>query len=181
VNPEELKEGTEQAHEKGLKPIGLTMAVVAVLVTVALLLSHRAHTEEIKLQTKVNDGWQFYQAKHNRAYEFGLHAEDRVKAGAAESLVAAHEDGSSKEEKTEKETARKEGAVDIQEQTRDMEKETELIARRADFYDASELFLDISIVLCSIAILTLAKTYWRFSFITTAIGIGAAAWGWFLR
>jgi hypothetical protein len=102
-------------------------------------------------------------------------------AGASESLVAAHEDGSSKEEKTEKETARKEGAVDIQEQTRDMEKETELIARRADFYDASELFLDISIVLCSIAILTLAKSYWRFSFITTAIGIGAAAWGWFLR
>src|SRR5437879_7591822 len=72
MNPDELKEIAEHAHQKGEKEIGLTMAVVAVLLAIATLMSHRAHTEEIKLQTKVNDQWSFYQAKHGRSYEFNI-------------------------------------------------------------------------------------------------------------
>ena len=43
---EELKEGAEHAHNSGEKGIGLTMAIVAVLLAMATLLGHRAHTEE---------------------------------------------------------------------------------------------------------------------------------------
>jgi len=47
----ELKERAEAAAErKGLAPVSLTMAVVAVLVATISLLGHRAHTEEILLQ-----------------------------------------------------------------------------------------------------------------------------------
>ena len=233
MNPEELNETTEKAHEKGHKNIGLTTAITAVLLAVVTLLSHRAHTEEIKLQTKVNDGWGFYQAKHERSYQFARHAEDAVRAGAndvavrdlslaakeecgvpaekncvnpllkdspvlqkfakenlstggetragaAEGSSKAHE-GGSQEEKHAKEAARKDGAVDIQEKTRDLERETDLITIRADHYDAAELFLEISIVLCAIALLAEARIYWRLSFLTTAIGVGMAMWGWFLR
>src|SRR5579871_848955 len=72
---EELKEGVEHAHSSGEKGVGLTMAVVAVLLAMATLLSHRAHTEEGLLQGKIVDEWNFYQAKHSRAYEFGEFAE----------------------------------------------------------------------------------------------------------
>jgi hypothetical protein len=62
-----------------------------------------------------------------------------------------------------------------------LDAEMKVTQRRADRYDAAELFLEISIVLCSIALLAAAKLYWRLSFITTAIGVGVAAWAWFLR
>ncbi len=239
MNVEELNESTEHAHHSGQKAIGLTTAIVAVLLAVATLLSHRAHTEEIKLQTKVNDGWAFYQAKHNRAHEYGKYAENEALANqtevalkdlktsileecgapvegsctspvvkdslvlkqlmkdnasavagehaepstdVAKSAAPAHEGTASAQGKGGKQAAsRKEGAVDIQEHTRELEKETDLIASKADDFDRSELFLEISIVLCSIALLTEAKLYWRLSFITTAVGIGVALWGWFLR
>src|SRR5689334_18492710 len=75
MNIEELKEGTEHAHSSGEKGIGLTMAVVAVMLAMATLLSHRAHTEEGLLQGKIVDEWNFYQAKHIRAHEYGAIAE----------------------------------------------------------------------------------------------------------
>jgi hypothetical protein len=233
MNPEELSETAEEAHKKGEKVIGLTTAITAVLLAVATLLSHRAHTEEIKLQTRVNDGWGFYQAKHERSYQFALHAEDALRAGANDlalrdlSMAAKEEcgvppkkncvnpllkdspvlqkfikenpsaggnghagaaegstnarGGGPQEEKQGKEAARKDGAVDVQEKTRDLERETDSIAIRADHYDAAELFLEISIVLCAIALLAEARIYWRLSFLTTAVGVGMAIWGWFLR
>jgi hypothetical protein len=233
MEPEELTKTTEEAHHKGEKVIGLTTALTAVLLAVVTLLGHRAHTEEIKLQTKVNDGWAFYQAKHSRSYEFALHGEDAVRAGATEMALrdlsialeeecgvpaekncaipllkkspvlqkfvkenaagqgaghsnasegsATAHDGAAKQEKNPKESARKDGAVDLQEQTRDLEKETALIELRADHYDAAELFLQISIVLCAIALLAEAKIYWGLSFITTAIGVGIALFGWFVH
>lgn len=65
----------EHAHESGEKGIGLTTAICAVFLAVATLMGHRAHTEEVKLQTQVNDQWGFYQAKHSRAHQYGEAAE----------------------------------------------------------------------------------------------------------
>src|SRR5579859_3013002 len=72
---EELKEGAEHAHERGEKGIGLTMAIVAVLLAIATLMGHRTHTEEGLIQGKIVDEWNFYQAKHSRAHEYGAIAE----------------------------------------------------------------------------------------------------------
>ena len=51
--------------------------------------------------------------------------------------------------------------------------------RRANFYDSAELFLEISIVLCSIALLAEMKIFWKVSFVTTTIGVAVALWGMF--
>ena len=72
---EELKEGAEHAHQSGEKGIGLTMALVAVLLAIATLMGHRTHTEEGLIQGKIVDEWNFYQAKHIRAHEYGAIAE----------------------------------------------------------------------------------------------------------
>ena len=66
MNIEELKEGTEHAHHSGEKRIGLTMAIVAVLLAMATLLGHRAHTEEVVIQGERNTLWVNYDAKRRR-------------------------------------------------------------------------------------------------------------------
>jgi len=239
---EELKEGAEHAHRSGEKGIGLTMAIVAVLLAIATLMGHRTHTEEGLIQGKIVDEWNFYQAKHIRAHEYGAIAEmaallpngkdlalkDYKKSLAEECgtppepgcsspakdssilrpLLAPEPTTGSKEDKKEQgESPRKEppanneaakehgkeadtakehenkssdhkpGAVNIQETAKEMEAERDLVERRANYYDGAELFLEISIVLCSIALLAEAKLFWQLSFITTILGIGVALFG----
>ncbi len=248
MNPEEMKEVAEHAHNKGEKRIGLTMAIVAVLLAVATLLGHRTHTEEGLLQGKIVDEWNFYQAKHGRAHEYGALAEiaallphakardlalknykksleeecgtppehgcsspakdsailqelvggakkDSGGEAAGGGEAAAHEEaGATKEKSGEaaggkeekaaqaghnegKAPAPKPGAVKIQDTAREMEHDREIIESRADFYDSAELFLEISIVLCSIALLAEVKMFWQLSFVTTIIGVAIIVWG----
>jgi hypothetical protein len=244
MNVEELKEGAEHAHNSGEKRIGLTMAIVAVLLAMATLMGHRAHTEEGLMQGKIVDEWNFYQAKHSRAHEYGAIAEvaallpngkelalkDYKKSLDEECgmppehgcsspakdssllrplLMPAPSGNGSKENKTEQEStdkhdvpvkenaaqepgkeaaaakeqhenkssSRKPGAMNIQESAKEMEHEREIVERRANYYDGAELFLEISIVLCSIALLAEAKLFWKLSFITTILGISVALVG----
>ena len=236
---EELKEGAEHAHQSGEKGIGLTMAIVAVLLAMATLAGHRAHTEVGLLQGKIVDEWNFYQAKHSRAHEYAAFAEivallphgkdlalkdykksqdeecgtppehgcggpakdsailrplltpnppaNDSKVAKTDSGGPAKPDGGKEQSKEASAAAEhhesnpanhRAGAVDIQDHAKEMERERDVVERRADFYDAAELFLEISIVLCSIALLAEMKLFWKLSFITTIIGIGVTLWGW---
>ena len=239
---EELKEGAEHAHKSGEKGIGLTMAIVAVLLAIATLMGHRTHTEEGLIQGKIVDEWNFYQAKHIRAHEYGAIAEvaallpngkdlalkDYKKSLAEECgtppehgcsspakdsailrplLTPESTTGGAEEKKEQGESAKKEplgndaaaqehgkeaatakehenkssshkpGAVNIQDSAKEMEGERDLVERRANYYDGAELFLEISIVLCSIALLAEMKLFWHLSFITTILGVGVALFG----
>jgi len=240
---EELKEGAEHAHQSGEKGIGLTMAIVAVLLAIATLMGHRTHTEEGLIQGKIVDEWNFYQAKHSRAHEYGAMAEvaallpngrdlalkdykksldeecgtpaehgcsspardssilrpllapvstsdsneERKEQGesakkessANDEVAKEHgkEANSAKEQYETKSSSHKPGAVNIQESAKEMEHERDIVERRANYYDGAELFLEISIVLCSIALLAEAKLFWKLSFITTILGIGVALFG----
>jgi hypothetical protein len=235
MNPEELSEQAEHAHHSGQKAIGLTTAITAVLLAVATLLSHRAHTEEIKLQTKAVDQWNFYQAKHLRAHIYGVEAQKadmeghhelalefmqdswdeecgpspekgctaprlkKVKAlqqltaelkkpGASAEAEQSHsqspesrKNGSEKAASAQESSSAGEAAKKIQEEATDVDRETVVVTRRADRFDTAELFLEISIVLCSISLLAENKIYWRLSFISSAIGIAVAIYGYALH
>jgi cobalamin biosynthesis Mg chelatase CobN len=112
-------------------------------------------------------------------------AKSETAAGAKQEHGA--EEHSSKPEEKSGKTAKeggggvKEGAAKVQERAKEMEAETQLIEHRANFYDAAELFLEISIVLCSIALLSAMRIYWKLSFISTAVGILLVVWGYVLR
>src|SRR5258708_26088538 len=72
----ELQEHAEHAkHDHSLAPVSLTLGVLAVLVSVVSLGGHRAHTEEVVLQTKSRDQWAFYQAKNTRRHNDELFAD----------------------------------------------------------------------------------------------------------
>src|SRR6266700_3830527 len=64
---DELKEAAERGREnRGLAPLSFTMAILAVFVAAVGVLAHRAHTEEILMQTRSTDQWAYYQAKNIR-------------------------------------------------------------------------------------------------------------------
>src|SRR5271165_951980 len=89
---DKAKEAAEEAKErKHLAPVSLTMAILAVLVATISLLGHRAHTEEILMQTRATDQWAYYQAKNMRrnnleALDDVLTALENTKAERAEQV-----------------------------------------------------------------------------------------------
>ena len=166
----ELKERAEKAAEKGLAPVSLTMAVVAVLVATISLLGHRAHTEEILLQNKTTDEWAYYQAKNLR----------RNNLEALNEVLAALE---GKNEKAEQVSKRFEADIekyrdeqkDIQSEARKMEDELRHETRRANRFDLGEVFLEISLVITSITLLTGRRHFWILGIVLAVTGLVVAA------
>ncbi len=64
---DKAKEAAEEGKErKHMAPVSLTIAILAVFVAIVSLLGHRAHTEELLMQTRATDQWSYYQAKNMR-------------------------------------------------------------------------------------------------------------------
>src|ERR1051326_1768521 len=167
MNAEELKETAEHAHEKGEKKIGLTMAIVAVLLAMATLLGHRAHTEEVVLQGNRNTEWVNFDTKRMQRT---IH-EDFSEFAASFPNTQKLTDRFKEKAKIEREgepakngAPAKDGTDKIREHAQELDGEMKVVQRRADFYDGAELFLEISIVLCSIALLAEMKMFWQLSF-----------------
>src|SRR5579864_738821 len=72
-NLQEIQEHAEHgAHDPSLIPVAFTMAVLALVLASTSLLGHRAHTEELLLQSKSTDQWAYFQAKNIREHTYEL-------------------------------------------------------------------------------------------------------------
>ncbi len=175
---DELKEAAERAKEsKELAPVSLTMAILAVFVATVSLMGHRAHTEEILLQTRATDEWSYYQAKNMRrnnleALDDVLTALENTKAERAEEVRKRFHDEIDKYRDQQK---------DIQGEARNLESEVQRASRRADRFDLGEVFLEIALVVTSITLLTDKRAYWYFGFVLAAIGLICAASGFLIH
>jgi hypothetical protein len=168
---QELHENAEHAqHRPDLAPVSLTMAILAVLVAVATLLGHRAHTEEVVLQAKASDQWAYYQAKNIRQRQDELFADF--------SAAAASKDNSAMDkfrDKAAQEADRyKHDKEEIQNEARKLESEVAMERRRADRYDLAEVFLEIGLVITSITLLSGKRMFWYAGLVFSALGIGLA-------
>lgn len=175
---EELKEAAERAKERReLAPVSLTMAILAVLVATVTLLGHRAHTEEILLQTKATDEWSYYQAKNMR----------RNNLEALDDVLAAMQDTDAKRTAEVRKRFHDEidkyrdQQKDIQGEARGVEADRDKVSRRADRFDLGEVFLEIALVVTSITLLTDNRGYWYFGMLLAAAGIACAISAYFLR
>lgn len=165
---QELQESAEHGHHNpSMAPVSLTMAILAVLVAVAALLGHRAHTEEVVLQAKSSDQWAYYQAKNIRQHEDEL-------------FVAANNAGVGAEvrEKIAQEAERYKKEKDgIQENARDLEREVAVERQRADRYDLAEVFLEIGLVITSITLLSGRRIFWHLGIVMSVLGVVVAVLG----
>lgn len=153
----ELKEHAAHAKEDPtLAPVSLTMAVLAVLVAVVSLLGHRAHTEEVVLQSKAADQWALYQAKNVRRHMDELFT-DLTSVQATTDPAAL----SKLRDKYIEEASRyKEDQKELEPEARKLEVDVAVEERRADRYDLAEVFLEIGLVITSITLLSGRRIFW---------------------
>jgi hypothetical protein len=174
----ELPESREIHEEyRFTLPVSLTISILAVLVASAALLSHRAHTEELLRQSQASDQWAYYQAKNIRLHEMqgiadvlgALAPQDKEKTAAVR-------------EKYMKEVERYESDKDdIGDKAKELEKERDLISRRADRFDGGEALLEVGLVICSITLLTKRRAFWLAGMFVGALGVAMALTGLFLH
>ena len=170
----ELRENAEHGRENpSLAPISVTMAILAVFVAVVSLLGHRAHTEEVLFQAKASDQWSYYQAKNIRRHNYDM-ALDML------SMVDFKDKGQADKvrEKYTREAARydKEQA-EIEEQAKELENESAHEQRKANRFDLGEVFLEVALVISSLALLTGKRGFWLLGIVSALAGIGVAVTG----
>jgi hypothetical protein len=162
MEEQELAEAAEKARRPEQKQVGITMAVAAVLLAITTMLGHRAHTEEVLLQTRTNDQWDYYQAKNNRSEMYAADAKLALLMTEGQSVAA---------EFTKQAEQQKTGTEDVRQSAEKLEEETRIEAKRASYFDLGEVCLESTIVLCSITLLSGSLFYWKISFVSTAVGL----------
>ncbi|HEY0702993.1 MAG TPA: DUF4337 domain-containing protein [Candidatus Acidoferrales bacterium] len=174
----ELKEHAEHGSEEhSLAAVTMTMAILAVLVASVTLLGHRAHTEEVLLQSRAADQWAFYQAKEARRRAYELFVDELSIVALQDSKQAP-----AMKEKYSKEIERYiEETKEIQAEAKKAEDEVKIEERRADRYDLGEVLLEAALVICSITLLTRKKVFWYFGMCLAAVGLVTAIMGWMVH
>ena len=174
----ELPEVPERREEyRYTLPVSLTMSILAVLVAGATLLGHRAHTEELLLQTRATDQWAYYQAKNIRLHEMqGIADLLGALAPSERKETAAVRDKYLKE--VERYANDKE---DISEKAKELENERDVASRRANRFDGGEALLEVGLVICSITLLTRRRAFWFGGMLVGALGVVLALTGLFLH
>ncbi len=167
----ELQELHEQAEEgashANLAPVTVTMAIFAVLVAAIALLGHRAHTEEILLQTRVTDQWGYYQAKEirRRSYELFL---DQLSVFSLQNTENVEK---LKEKYTKEVDKYRDQQNDIAGEAKKAEDEVQRQGRRADRFNLGEVMLEAALVICSITLLTRKRAFWGLGLLLGFLGL----------
>lgn len=174
----ELQENAEHGRENpSLAPISVTMAILAVCVAVVSLMGHRSHTEELMMQNRATDQWAYYQAKNIRRhnYEMGVDMlslvefKDKDAAGKVREKYQKEADRYTKEQ------------AEIEEQAKDFENESARAQRKADRYDLGEVFLEIALVISSLALLSRKQIFWYLGMLFGVAGLAIAVTGHLMR
>ncbi len=171
---DKAKEAAEEAKERRhLAPVSITIATLAVFVAIVSLLGHRAHTEEILMQTRATDQWAYYQAKNMRrnnleALDEVMTALENTKAERAQEVQKHFHEEIDKYRDQQK---------DIQAEARGLEAEVLRATHRADRFDLGEVFLEIALVITSITLLTDNRRYWYMGIVLAVVGLVAAGSG----
>src|SRR5713101_8881205 len=174
----ELSEHAGHARDdSSLAPVSLTMAILAVCVAAVSLLGHRAHTEELLLQNRASDQWAYYQAKNIRrhTYEMGVDLLSMVEFKDKAQADKVREKYQKEAERYTKEQA------EIEDQAKDLEKESALQQSKANRFDLGEVFLEIALVISSLALLSRKRFYWFLGIVSGLAGLGVAATGFLLH
>ncbi len=175
---DKTREAAEEGKEKRqMAPVSLTIAILAVFVATVSLLGHRAHTEEILMQTRATDQWGYYQAKNMRRNnlealdEFLTTLENTKSERVEEVRKHFHADIEKYHEQQ----------ADIQTEARGLELEVQRASRRADRFDLGEVLLEIALVVTSITLLTDNRSYWYLGMVLAVAGLIAGSSGLFVH
>jgi hypothetical protein len=156
---EELQEHAEHAREPFDKKVAASMALIAAALAVVSVLGHITTTEELRMQQKAADEWAHHQAQRIRLYEAGA---------IADLLNAVH--APAQKYSQDKQHFQKD-SDDTQEKAQELERESDLAGKRAFRLHLGEVFLEVAIVLASLAILSKRAAMWYAGILSGATGV----------
>lgn len=149
---EEVQEHVHHAGNPFDKLVAGTMAIIAALLAVVSVLGQHYNTEKLLAQGKASDEWAWYQAKDIRHYIAQSTRDSLKDLRPGSNLISVYDQDAKKY---------KNDAAGIQEKARDYEKERDSLGEKADRFHFGEVFLEIAIVLSSLAILVKrAPLFW---------------------
>jgi hypothetical protein len=151
--------------------VGVLAAVMAVVLAIVTILSHRTHTDAILLKAGTNDDWQHYQSVRVKYHSLEL-GEDLVgvlaPAGQSDAKLAEYKKGMLKYDAE---------AKKIEAGAREKQEAAEKAETRALRYDLGEGLLEIALVLSSLYFIARRKLFPAVSLVAGTVGIIIAATG----
>jgi hypothetical protein len=172
LDPNDLHEQAEHAHSKGNKGIGLTIALIAVFSAFVSMLVTENNTNKVIVETKIADWWAYSHSKASNAQLYEVNAElAELNSGGA---AVAEQLRRQRDEKQKE-------SLDARLMAQKLEHESAALTREGKYYSVAELFLQFSVVLCSVALLTEISVFWKSSFVSMSAGLLLAAVGMILR
>ncbi len=155
---------SEETKELWLNYLALTTVVFAVCATLSTLKGGGFSTRSVMSQSQASDQWSYYQAKSIKGYIYDLQREKlelelkalkatgaRAAAGDYEKKMAAYG------EKVEKYDREKD---EIKQKAEELEKRRDDAQRHSGAFGMAAMFLQIAILLSSIAALMKQKYFW---------------------
>ncbi|MFL6447937.1 MAG: DUF4337 domain-containing protein [Bryobacteraceae bacterium] len=168
---EEIDEHVHHARDLFEKLVAGNMAIVAALLAIVSVLGQHYNTEELLKQQESSDQWAYYQAKNIRLY---------IAQSTQDLIMAAGRAGGQSSSRYQQDAVRyKREESGIQDKAHELERERDADGRKAHQFHIGEVFLEVAIVLLSLAILTRRRPL-AFAGLTSAIaGVVWAANGFF--
>lgn len=168
----EIHHESEHAIDPTGQSVGVLAAVLAVLLAIVSISSHRTHTAAIIHKASANDSWQHYQSSrikyHNLELGENLLAVIGVKNEASDKMLADYSVQMKKYQKQQD---------DISAEAQKAQDEAERDERRALRYDLGEGMLEIALVLSSLFFISRKKMFPALAVVAGLAGIVLAATG----
>jgi len=171
----EIHHEHEHEHDHGDvlgQRVGVLAAVLAVLLAVVTIASHRTHTDAIMHRTSANDSWSYYQAERIKVYVLGLGGDLLDIEGARGAAIGALKADYDKQKKKYEDEA-----AGVQHDARKQDELAEAAEARAIRYDIGEGLLEISLVLGSLYFIARRKMFPVLSIVAGIAGSAVAVTG----
>jgi len=157
------------------KKIGVLASILAVLLGIVTIVSHRAHTDAVLFKSDANDKWSFYQAKRIKFHSLELGV-DLLNA-----MTARGTDATATLARYEKEKKRYTAeSKEAQEDAQKMDEKASHVEDKALRFDFGEGLLEIGLVLTSLYFISRSKLFPAVGVISALLGIAAAVSGYLI-
>ena len=168
----EIHHESEHAIDPTGQSVGILAAVLAVLLAIVTIASHRTHTAAIIHKANANDAWQHYQSTrvkyHNLELGENLLSVIGTQNEAADKMLADYKSQKTKYERQQ---------TEISEEATKAQEEAERDEHRALRYDLGEGLLEIALVLSSLFFISRKKMFPALGVIAGLGGVVIAATG----
>ncbi len=165
----------EEKKEPWLNYLALTTVIFAVCATLSTLKGGAFSTQSVMLQAQASDQWSYYQAKSIKGYVYELQKDKlelelrTIKSKVARSVVSDYDHKiGAYQEKIEKYDKEKD---EIKKTAEELEVKRDKARKHTGAFGLAAMFLQIAILLSSIAALMKQKYFWYLGMLSGTIGV----------